>query len=291
MHKRIASFAKMTAAATDIAHYRVGVIGAGIAGLTVANELVASQKLRVDELCVLEAQPRIGGRVQTRHFSVDVPVNIEVGAAWIHGTRGNPFTDLAAKFGLSLKEISARNPWLHPASCQNFQLFENDTRLSDDAVQVTWQWYELLLVKLQQLANGSASAAITSADKEKSLAELVELLATQDDELRSAIESCDNGRARLDFCVRLVEIWMGATAEALQLDDFHEIDLIGCVDVRASTANHSIVPARSVVECSLLLLLFVAMTLVRTALCRKEWNASSTTWLHRSKTRFRPIHA
>lgn len=215
----------------SVSQYRVAVVGAGIAGLTAANALVASHTLLPSELCVLEAQSRIGGRVHSRAFSDALPVNVEVGAAWIHGTVGNPFAELACKFGLGLKEISKRNPWLHPESCANFLLFDCAAQLSEDQVQATWRMYELLLAKLQQLAIASEEEEY-SGDEEQapSLAQLVDRLVTQDVELRAAVASNANGRARLDFCVHLIEIWMGATANALQLDDFVEIDLIGYVD-------------------------------------------------------------
>lgn len=219
------------AAVRSVSQYRVAIVGAGIAGLTAANTLVASRKLLPSELCVLEAQSRIGGRVHTRAFSDALPVNVEVGAAWIHGTIGNPFAELARQFGLPLKEISARNPWLHPASCRNFLLFDGACQLSEDQVQTTWRMYELLLDKLQQLAIVASENDEESDGNQQapSLAQLVDTLVMQDAELRAAVASSANGRARLDFCVHLIEIWMGATADALQLDDFVEIDLIGYV--------------------------------------------------------------
>ncbi|GAB9470724.1 Glucan 1,3-beta-glucosidase [Globisporangium polare] len=129
--------------------------------------------------CVLEVGDEIGGHVHTRAFSDALLVNVEVGAAWIHGT------------------------------------------LSDEQVQATWRVYELLLKKVQQLS-------IASEDGEEqapSLAQLVDRLVAQDAELSTAVANHTNGR--LDFCVHLIEIWTGATADALQLDDFVEIDLIG----------------------------------------------------------------
>jgi monoamine oxidase len=55
------------------------VIGAGMAGLAAARDLVdAGQKV-----IVLEARDRIGGRVYTNHTLSDLPV--EFGAEFIHG--------------------------------------------------------------------------------------------------------------------------------------------------------------------------------------------------------------
>ncbi|RJQ75483.1 FAD-dependent oxidoreductase [Pseudonocardiaceae bacterium YIM PH 21723] len=60
------------------------IIGAGIAGLTAARELHS----RGHEVTVLEARERIGGRIWTDEYGVDL------GAHWIHGTEGNPLTEL-----------------------------------------------------------------------------------------------------------------------------------------------------------------------------------------------------
>lgn len=72
------------------------VIGAGMAGLGAAARL-AKGGVRVT---VIEARDRIGGRTQTSHLWPDLPV--DMGASWIHGTKGNPVTKLARKTGLRL---------------------------------------------------------------------------------------------------------------------------------------------------------------------------------------------
>jgi len=63
------------------------VVGAGLAGLAAANEL---RSAGVD-VTVWEARDRVGGRVKT-DYSLGFPV--ELGAAWVHGTIGNPIADL-----------------------------------------------------------------------------------------------------------------------------------------------------------------------------------------------------
>lgn len=68
---------------------RTIVIGAGMAGLAAANAL-----LRVGhEVVVLEARDRIGGRIWTSTQWPEAP--LDLGATWIHGTKGNPLTALA----------------------------------------------------------------------------------------------------------------------------------------------------------------------------------------------------
>src|SRR4051812_17007238 len=65
---------------------RVIVVGAGIAGLTVANALRTAGV----ETVVVEARDRIGGRLHT----VEVDGHVaDLGGAWIHHPEGNVLTD------------------------------------------------------------------------------------------------------------------------------------------------------------------------------------------------------
>ncbi len=72
------------------------VIGAGMAGLGAARLLQDAGA----KVTVIEARYRIGGRTHTSHLWPDLPV--DMGASWIHGTKGNPMTDLAKAQGLRL---------------------------------------------------------------------------------------------------------------------------------------------------------------------------------------------
>ncbi|MFI6433464.1 flavin monoamine oxidase family protein [Rhodococcus oryzae] len=70
------------------------VIGAGIAGLTAARELVRDGR----QVTVLEARDRVGGRLWTDRAWPDMP--LDLGASWIHGIEGNPVTALRDEFDL-----------------------------------------------------------------------------------------------------------------------------------------------------------------------------------------------
>ena len=70
-------------------HRKVIVIGAGLSGLSAARSLVDAGW----EVVVLEGRDRIGGRVHTQD-------GIDMGAHWIHGTEGNPVTNLARQLGV-----------------------------------------------------------------------------------------------------------------------------------------------------------------------------------------------
>ncbi len=73
---------------------RVIVVGAGIAGLTVARLMRAADI----EVVVLEARERIGGRIHTLDLA-GAPVDL--GAAWIHGRSGNPVAAIADGYGVA----------------------------------------------------------------------------------------------------------------------------------------------------------------------------------------------
>ncbi len=64
------------------------VVGAGIAGLAAARALADAGR----SVIVLEATSRVGGRLRTDRSS---GVPFDLGASWIHGTDGNPITELA----------------------------------------------------------------------------------------------------------------------------------------------------------------------------------------------------
>ncbi|MFM7425411.1 MAG: FAD-dependent oxidoreductase, partial [Elainella sp.] len=69
------------------------IIGAGIAGLAAAQRLASQRRIRV-----LEARNRLGGRIWTDR-SLAMP--LDLGASWIHGSDGNPITQLAEQFDLT----------------------------------------------------------------------------------------------------------------------------------------------------------------------------------------------
>lgn len=81
---------------------RVLVVGAGIAGLTVANALTHTGV----EVVVLEARDRIGGRLHT----VDLGgTPVDLGGAWIHTPDGNPMTTLADRIGVTRSPVDFLN--------------------------------------------------------------------------------------------------------------------------------------------------------------------------------------
>src|SRR5436190_22928900 len=76
---------------------QVGIIGAGVAGLTAARELSAAGA----RVLVLEARDRLGGRVMTHH-TADGPV--ELGAEFVHGAFPETLA-VVQEGGLRLREV------------------------------------------------------------------------------------------------------------------------------------------------------------------------------------------
>lgn len=76
----------------------VVVVGAGVAGLAAARRLTEAGW----RVVVLEATSAVGGRVRT---SRDLGVPFDEGASWIHGTRGNPITEIASAAGARTVEL------------------------------------------------------------------------------------------------------------------------------------------------------------------------------------------
>jgi len=70
----------------------VVVIGGGISGLAAAKKL----KEKGFTVIILEAQEKVGGRMRTDR---SLGVAFDEGASWIHGSNGNPITNLASQSG------------------------------------------------------------------------------------------------------------------------------------------------------------------------------------------------
>jgi monoamine oxidase len=85
--------------------YDVIIIGAGAAGLAAARSLSGAGK----RICLLEARPRIGGRIHTLHFP-DLPLPIELGAEFVHGESHTTFSIIDAA-ALAAAELPDDHWW------------------------------------------------------------------------------------------------------------------------------------------------------------------------------------
>ncbi|KAK3914452.1 Spermine oxidase [Frankliniella fusca] len=70
-------------------HSRILIIGAGAAGYAAASRLMENN---VFDVTILEAEPRIGGRVNTVRFAENI---VDLGAEWVHGEVGNVVYEMA----------------------------------------------------------------------------------------------------------------------------------------------------------------------------------------------------
>lgn len=83
----------------------VVIIGAGAAGLSAARVLTGAGK----RVCIVEARPRVGGRIHTLHVS-DLPLPIELGAEFIHGEVGTTF-DIVDAAALTAAQLPDDHWW------------------------------------------------------------------------------------------------------------------------------------------------------------------------------------
>ena len=86
----------------------VVIVGAGVAGLAAAGELRANG---FDDVVVLEARDRIGGRVWTDTIGDGFP--IDLGASWIHGIDGNPIAAIARENNIATHRTDWGNGVFH----------------------------------------------------------------------------------------------------------------------------------------------------------------------------------
>src|SRR5207249_11567132 len=88
----------------DPAARRVIVVGAGLAGLTTALDLVAAGW----DVVVLEARDRVGGRVKTQHF--DDGLHAELGGESIDDNH-HAILAMADRFGLTTERRAPLKPY------------------------------------------------------------------------------------------------------------------------------------------------------------------------------------
>jgi monoamine oxidase len=103
---------------------RFVVIGAGLAGLAACRSLVSHGH----DVLILEARQRIGGRLWTSTKWPDVP--LDLGASWIHGTIGNPITQIAQEANARLIETSYERTILYQSDGQ--ELSDEDEEELDE---------------------------------------------------------------------------------------------------------------------------------------------------------------
>jgi monoamine oxidase len=102
--------------------YDVIIVGAGIAGLSAAKELIHLGH----SVLILEANDRIGGRAYVGQIGVGETAPIDYGGAWIHGVSSNPLTPLVDAMGFRRSRSELNVPYYvngQRASAEEVKLF------------------------------------------------------------------------------------------------------------------------------------------------------------------------
>lgn len=134
---------------------RVIVIGAGFAGITIANVL----KTHGIDVVVVEANTCIGGRTKT--ILMD-NIKVETGAAWIHSPIGNPLSELATAFSLEQKKFSLSDIY------SNLQLVnEQGDKVSSLKLESIMELADIIEEKLMK--------SVFNYSQKQTIAELLEL--------------------------------------------------------------------------------------------------------------------
>jgi monoamine oxidase len=172
---------------------RVLVIGAGMAGLSAARQLAD----RGFKVTVLEARDRIGGRI---HTDRSLGSAVDLGAAWIHGTDGNPIADLARR----AKARTVATDW------EAFALYRAGEELGDGPIAAG-----------ERLAERWLAAAAKAAERGASVGELL------------AAEIARTG-AKADPATLAVARWM--LAGAIELEYGEDRDALAAIAFDAEEA-------------------------------------------------------
>ena len=127
---------------------RVIIIGAGMAGIAAARALMEAG----DNVTIVEARDRIGGRIWTDR-SMGTPVDL--GASWIHESKGNPITKIAAKYKQSIKVTDYESVYLY----DNKGVMVDDEALED---MLGWseRTYKRVYKKLAKLERDTSLQAV-----------------------------------------------------------------------------------------------------------------------------------
>ncbi|KAG5682385.1 hypothetical protein PVAND_011738 [Polypedilum vanderplanki] len=119
-------------------HYKVIIIGAGVAGLTAANHLCSNG---IKNFKILEARNRCGGRI----VCIDIGnQKIELGATWVHGILGNPIFEFAMQHNL-LDVLHAT-----PQNRKVIALAENGSTVPFEMLQEIYEAYLIFLRRCEE---------------------------------------------------------------------------------------------------------------------------------------------
>ena len=114
------------------------IIGAGVSGLTIASGI------KNHNFLILEARERIGGRVFTNDN------NIDMGAAWLHGSNNNPLNQFVNID--TLIPVSGCNPWMHSENTQ-IKYLNNKSNITEEKRQLLASKWNSIATKIGNIHN------------------------------------------------------------------------------------------------------------------------------------------
>jgi monoamine oxidase len=210
---------------------RVAIVGAGASGLQCAHSLLSSKAITPEQLTILEARDRIGGRVHTHE-------GYDLGAAWVHGTgadwgrrhnnhkndyyHNNPMMKLLQKTtpvgALAdqhhLRCVCNGNPWMRPQSvlhqASQIQLYQNGDPI-DPADPVIPASLREHYTRLEQVTKYGNQLYAQGRGLETAHVSLQEALHQEGGPIQHSLTL---------FYQHLLECWYGAAASELQLCEF-----------------------------------------------------------------------
>ena len=232
---------------------RVVIVGAGASGLQCANLLISEHGYTADDLLILEARDRVGGRIHTtqeQRISVSGDMrefSLDHGAAWVHGTglewgvnpdvsgsekKVNPMVELlaaATPLGESLYEkhlnhVFSGNPWLRPQTiahdASSIVLYIGGQRIAKDSplIPASLGNYFDILDQVSQVGDRMYDQGKGMETTKQSLQETIAQVRIQ---LPGFSESDSALIERLtDFHLHMIECWEGSSTAELQLCEF-----------------------------------------------------------------------
>eukprot|EP00752_Nemacystus_decipiens_P004594 g4193.t1 len=138
---------------------KVVIVGAGMAGLSATKELLRRGWPK-NKVVLLEASGRLGGRMRTRRHKTGALC--DHGAAYIHGTVGNPLVEVAKEAGIGLKQVSESNPWVE--TTPSVSLFCAGERVADAEAADTHEAFCQLMGRVRALAQQCDDANVPAGD-------------------------------------------------------------------------------------------------------------------------------